>query len=83
MSPPPASRLWYGFYEEPSVSLEIDTEFGENKKIKNLPHLAKIIIYKIKSEIFEMMVLPQMDDFPIPNIKTDVERNLKLKSTSL
>lgn len=65
---PPAQCLWIGFYEEPEVKLDIKTEIGENYKIKQIPKLANIIVNKIKQEIIERMVLPNMDDIPLPKI---------------
>jgi len=73
-SPPPSKRFWLGFYEEPECELLIDTEIGDDHKIKNLPKLANIIVHKIKSEIIETMVLPQMDDYPIPKITKESEK---------
>jgi len=76
-SPPPSKRFWIGFYEEPECELIIDTEIGDNRKIKNLPKLSNIIVHKIKSEIIETMVLPQMDDFPIPKIVKEADKKLE------
>jgi len=72
-APPPSTRLWYGFYAEPDVSLSINTEIGGKSKLRNLPKLANIIVYAIKSEIISLMVLPHMDDIPLPGIHADHE----------
>jgi len=80
-SPPPSSRIWYGFYEEPEVRIDVDTEIGV-KGVKNFPKIASIIIYKIKKEIIELMVLPQMDDLPIPNIKKEEKKEEKKENQS-
>eukprot|EP01114_Cavostelium_apophysatum_P017541 TRINITY_DN5236_c0_g1_i2.p1 TRINITY_DN5236_c0_g1~~TRINITY_DN5236_c0_g1_i2.p1 ORF type:complete len:401 (-),score=109.65 TRINITY_DN5236_c0_g1_i2:63-1265(-) len=75
-SPPPSNRFWIGFYEEPIIELTVNTEIGvENTKIKNLPKLANIIVHKIKQELIELMVLPNMDDYPIPKVKSDLPKN--------
>jgi hypothetical protein len=46
MNPPPSQKVWYGFYEEPEVALEINSEIGQNGKwqIKNLPKITNIIV---------------------------------------
>ena len=53
MNPPPSQKVWYGFYEEPEVALEINTELGQNGKwqIKNLPKITNIIV-QIKKIMF-------------------------------
>lgn len=66
---PPSNKIWIGFYEPPSVELAINTEIGSKYKLSNIPKLANIIANKIKQEMIEMMVLPEMDDWPIPNVK--------------
>eukprot|EP01113_Clastostelium_recurvatum_P030593 TRINITY_DN3729_c0_g1_i7.p1 TRINITY_DN3729_c0_g1~~TRINITY_DN3729_c0_g1_i7.p1 ORF type:complete len:729 (+),score=224.70 TRINITY_DN3729_c0_g1_i7:140-2326(+) len=68
--PPPSSRLWLGFYTEPHIELHIDTSLGHNKRFKNLPKIASIFIHRIKSELIETFVLPNMDDFPLPELAT-------------
>ncbi|KAF2068279.1 hypothetical protein CYY_010394, partial [Polysphondylium violaceum] len=66
--PNPTKRIWIGFYEEPKCELDIDTSIGQSKTgyFANIPKLAKLIITKLKAEIFEMMVLPNRDDLPFP-----------------
>jgi len=78
---PPSNRFWIGFYEEPKCEISVDTEIGEKTKLKNLPKLANIIIYKIKSELLESMVLPNMDDFPLPSPPKISSNNNNLKSS--
>ncbi|EFA83753.1 PH domain-containing protein [Heterostelium album PN500] len=66
--PPPTKRLWVGFYEEPQCEIEIDTSIGESKSSYfNMPKIAKVIVNKLKAELFEMMVLPNTDDWPLPS----------------
>jgi len=64
--PPPSNRLWIGFHSEPELELDIDTGIGVDSKIRNLPKLANIIVTKLQTEILAIMVLPHMEDFPIP-----------------
>ncbi|GAM22003.1 hypothetical protein SAMD00019534_051780 [Acytostelium subglobosum LB1] len=68
--PPPSKRFWVGFYTEPQCELEVDTSIGPSRSSYfNLPKIAKIIINKLKAEVFEMMVLPSAEDFPLPGSK--------------
>jgi hypothetical protein len=67
IAPPPADRLWIGFYREPDIEFDIDSTIGTSSKVANIPKVANIIVYKLKQEIIEMMVLPDMDDFPFPD----------------
>ncbi|EGG15446.1 PH domain-containing protein [Cavenderia fasciculata] len=68
--PPPTKRIWVGFYGEPECELDIDTSIGQSKtSYLNLPKVAKIIVNKLKAELFEMMVLPNTDDWPLPHAK--------------
>ncbi|GAM23955.1 hypothetical protein SAMD00019534_071300 [Acytostelium subglobosum LB1] len=66
--PPPTKRVWVGFYEEPECEIEIDTSIGESKTFSylNMPKIAKMIVNKLKSELFDMMVLPNREDWPLP-----------------
>ncbi|EGC30107.1 hypothetical protein DICPUDRAFT_99627 [Dictyostelium purpureum] len=75
--PTPTKRFWIGFYEEPECELSIDTSIGQSKTgyFTNMPKLAKIIVNKLKAELFEMMVLPNMDDFPLPHPKSSKHKN--------
>jgi hypothetical protein len=70
---PPASCFWLGFYGEPEIDLTVQTEIGENYKIKQIPKLADVIVNKLKQEIIELMVLPNMDDFPFPKISNPLK----------
>ena len=49
--------------------MAINTGFGHNKKLTNLPKIAHIVVNALKSELIQIMVLPNMDDFPIPKLK--------------
>ncbi|PRP87634.1 hypothetical protein PROFUN_04661 [Planoprotostelium fungivorum] len=82
-SAPPSSKFWLGFYNEPSVEVEVKTEIGEHKYevLGNIPALAKAIVNKIKIEILQSMVLPNMDDWPIPKI--DENNKVKLAGTTI
>lgn len=67
MGPVPADRVWFGFYTEPEIDFDIDSSIGQTNPIANIPKLASIIVYKLKQELVEVMVLPDMDDIALPD----------------
>ena len=80
VSPPPCERFWIGFHELPVTDVHAETEIAiidstsasipkiANSIIKKLKaDLTKVIVNKLKADILgEKMVLPNMDDFPLP-----------------
>lgn len=80
VSPPPCQRFWVGFYEMPAIDVKAETQIGTGAGSGfNVPKMAgniikklrqditRIIVNKLKSDIIgEKMVLPNMDDFPLP-----------------
>jgi len=67
MAPPPADRIWLGFYHEPEIEVDISpTIMGTDFRVASIPKLANIVVHKLKQELVEMMVLPEMNDIPIP-----------------
>lgn len=68
-SAPPSDSMWMGFYTEPHIDLDIDSFFGDKHRLVNIPQLASIIVTKLRQEIVEMMLLPDMDDWPLPHLK--------------
>jgi hypothetical protein len=62
----PADRIWFGFHSEPDIDLDINSLIGQTNPIANIPKLASILIYKVKQELIEVMVLPDMEDIQIP-----------------
>eukprot|EP01105_Mastigella_eilhardi_P001679 TRINITY_DN119_c1_g1_i1.p1 TRINITY_DN119_c1_g1~~TRINITY_DN119_c1_g1_i1.p1 ORF type:complete len:664 (+),score=160.72 TRINITY_DN119_c1_g1_i1:22-1992(+) len=69
---PPALRMWVGFHEEPVLEFSVNTQvFSQfSFDVSSVPRLAGVIVSKLKAEIVENMVLPNMDDFPIPRPPT-------------
>lgn len=68
VAPPPAKRAWIGFYGEPRVDMDIKIEVGKNLSLVNIPSIANIVINKIKQQLIKKLVLPAMDDWPLPHI---------------
>jgi hypothetical protein len=73
ISPPPANKLWIGFYSPPVLDMKVETEIGSKYKLVNIPKIADIIVNKLQSEMIKMMVLPEMDDWPVPSVKDAVD----------
>eukprot|EP01130_Rhizamoeba_saxonica_P006004 TRINITY_DN2378_c0_g1_i4.p2 TRINITY_DN2378_c0_g1~~TRINITY_DN2378_c0_g1_i4.p2 ORF type:complete len:564 (+),score=142.19 TRINITY_DN2378_c0_g1_i4:1856-3547(+) len=81
---PPADGFWYGFDGEPEIELDFNTEvnIGVSNTITNrltqalnIKKITKFLIGKIKQEIFDAMLLPAMDELPLPKIgKTKFNR---------
>ncbi|KAH3767354.1 endoplasmic reticulum protein [Pelomyxa schiedti] len=65
---PPSQRLWVGFHSEPVFEVSIDTQVGAMSRVEvhQIPKLANIVIAKIKAQLIEQVVLPNMDDWPLP-----------------
>jgi len=82
VSPPPCERFWIGFHTLPDTDIQAETEIAllDNPTTAlNMPKIAtniikklkadltRVIVNKLKADIVgEKMVLPNMDDFPIP-----------------
>jgi hypothetical protein len=68
-SPPPSDLMWMGFYTEPHIDLEFSSFVGEKHRLINIPQVTSIVVTKLKQEIVEMMLMPDMDDWPLPHLK--------------
>jgi len=80
VSPPPCERFWIGFHELPETDIQAETEIALlDSQVAAIPRIAtniikklkgdltRVIVNKLKADIVgEKMVLPNMDDFPIP-----------------
>ena len=89
VSPPPANKMWLGFHEPPDVSIDFRQELAEASKspvlqmaLKLIPDLSVLITDLVKVELFEDMTLPNLDDFPLPNVEEDTPPGTPRTSTS-
>lgn len=57
ISPPPANKLWIGFYSAPVIDMKVETEIGSKYKLVNIPKIADIIVNKLQAEMIKMMVV--------------------------
>jgi len=69
---PPADKYWLGFHKEPDMTLNIDTEIANSYTFKNLSNITNILVELIKMKLIKIMMLPNMDDYPIPPCATKV-----------
>eukprot|EP00727_Mastigamoeba_balamuthi_P007486 m51a1_g3358 hypothetical protein (436) ;mRNA; f:434069-435634 len=68
---PPSRCLWIGFHDVPDFDIEIDTRIGRRTQVSlaSLPDaLFDSIIGKIRAEIADIFVLPNMEDIALPDI---------------
>ncbi|KAH3744800.1 endoplasmic reticulum protein [Pelomyxa schiedti] len=65
---PPSQRMWVGFHSEPVFEFSIDTQVGAMSRVEmhQIPKLANIVIARIRAQLVEQVVLPNMDDWPVP-----------------
>uniref|UniRef100_A0A0L8GX32 SMP-LTD domain-containing protein n=1 Tax=Octopus bimaculoides TaxID=37653 RepID=A0A0L8GX32_OCTBM len=62
--PPPTDRLWYGFRDNPQLTLVAKPKVGEREV--TVTHITEWIEKKLTIEFQRIFVLPNMDDLVIP-----------------
>jgi len=62
--PPPTDRVWYGFCRPPHMVLKAQPQYGE--RIVKMVHITDWIENKLQEEFMKVLVMPNMDDIPIP-----------------
>lgn len=68
---PPSSCFWIGLANQPKVKLSIESDVGlVEKQLINLPQLSSIFKKAIKFMLCKFMVLPKMEDFSYPKLKS-------------
>lgn len=70
-APPPSVKSWIGFYGLPRVDVDIRTEVGKKQSnflLRDLPAIARVVTVKIKEKLLKKIVLPTMEDFPLPAV---------------
>jgi hypothetical protein len=77
VSPPPCERFWIGFHKEPQFDINAETTIGAQSLMPSMVQMANnlmkklditnIIVNKFKANIInETLVLPNMDEWPMP-----------------
>ena len=73
---PPSDKAWIGFHEAPKIQLTIKQEVYTGKErgilstlVSAIPDLSDLISDVVKVKLFEDMILPNMDDVPLPDVK--------------
>nr|XP_026689539.1 testis-expressed protein 2-like isoform X1 [Ciona intestinalis] len=62
--PPPTDRIWYGFREPPNMVIKAHPQVGE--RLVRTSHVTDWIENKLQQEFVKVLVMPNMDDIPIP-----------------
>lgn len=68
--PHPSDRIWYGFVEKPQMTLVATPQVGE--KEVSYSAISDWIAEKLKQEFQKVLVFPNMDDFYIPILNSEV-----------
>jgi hypothetical protein len=72
IGPPPTNKFWLGFHKPPNVRLDFSQQVAAEGVLSTVmglvPDLSDVIANLVKLEVFEDMLLPQMDDFNLPNL---------------
>ena len=58
-----SNRIWFGFYKQPEVKLELKVEPIISNKLVKLELVNQVIERRIKEALEEFVILPKMDDF--------------------
>ncbi|KPA75683.1 hypothetical protein ABB37_08243 [Leptomonas pyrrhocoris] len=73
IGPPPSNKFWIGGHKPPVLRLEVHQGCASGKGIlhrvlTSLPDLSGVMTNLVKLYLFSDMVLPYMDDFPLPSV---------------
>ncbi|RNF09321.1 hypothetical protein TraAM80_02270 [Trypanosoma rangeli] len=71
VGPPPSSKIWVGGPRPPQLRLEFTQEVAShdgilNAVLKLMPDMSVVMSNVVKVMLFEDMVLPSMEDLPLP-----------------
>lgn len=77
INPPPCDRFWIGFHENPTFDIHAETSIASDSILPNMVQMANsimkkmdvtnLIVNKLQAHIInETMVLPNMDEWPMP-----------------
>lgn len=82
IGPPPSKKFWIGGHKPPILRLEVHQGCASGKGVLHrvltaLPDLSGILTNLIKLYLFSDMVLPYMDDFPLPSVVKSPKSSFK------
>ncbi|PBJ69730.1 hypothetical protein BCY84_19430 [Trypanosoma cruzi cruzi] len=71
IGPPPSTKIWVGSPRPPQLRLEFTQEVAShdgilNAVLKLMPDMSLVMSNVVKVKLFEDMLLPSMEDFPLP-----------------
>ena len=85
---PPSRTIWIGFHEEPLIEFAFDTAFDGSAAATSslissrIPKVTEAIASVVRTEIADILVLPQMDNIEIPDIAKLVSGDSSSSSSS-
>ncbi|KAG5509883.1 hypothetical protein JKF63_07528 [Porcisia hertigi] len=73
IGPPPSKKFWVGAHKPPVLQLEVHQGCASGKGVlhrilRSLPDLSSMVTNFLKLYLFSDMVLPYMEDFPLPSV---------------
>ena len=69
--PHPSDRVWYGFVAKPKMDVVATPQVGETEV--SYAAISDFIADKLKLEFQKLLVFPNMDDFYIPLLNSEVK----------
>ncbi|CCW70263.1 unnamed protein product [Phytomonas sp. Hart1] len=82
VSPPPSERFWIGCHVPPELQVEVHQGCASGRGLLHrilisFPNLSTFFTNLIKNYFFKEMVLPFLDDFPLPSLEKTPPISLK------
>jgi hypothetical protein len=82
IGPPPSKKFWIGGHKPPILRLEVHQGCASGRGVlhrvlTSLPDLSGIMTNLIKLYLFSDMVLPYLDDFPLPSVVKSPKASLR------
>lgn len=74
IGPPPSKKVWVGIHRPPILRVKAQQGCASGKGLlhrllNSLPDMSGIICNVIRIYLFSEMILPAMDDFPLPSVE--------------
>lgn len=83
---PPSRTIWIGFHEEPVIDFAFDTILDASASSlvsSRIPKVTEAIASVVRTEIADILVLPQMDNIEIPDLEKLAGSSSSSSSSSL
>lgn len=78
IGPPPSKKIWVGLHRPPILRIQANQGCASGKGLlhrflTSLPDMSGIVCNLLRLYLFSEMILPEMDDFPLPSIEETTE----------